>query len=451
MTSSCKNFENKTLLMVAYDFPPLGVAGVHRNLSIVKHFASMGWRIIVLTVKENQKIFSSYDWSLMESVPDSVIVVRTDLIEPYDNIVHRTIMGTRYKFTRSDSHTNCSGRSFLSSKIRRHFGNFAHSCMIPDRFMGWIPYAIKSGIKIIKKYQPNLILSESPTIACHIIGHYLSRRFKVPWVLDFHDPWTTYAFGLKRIFPLNMIEKYYEKKLLSAGDRIITTADSLKKEFQTLYPKINKQKFHVVYNGYDNSIFDNIAPKVFDKFTMVFLGTVYEDPLHQDFFSGIKIALSREPLLNERLQVLFIGNTFPNFSNLIDQYELNGIVFEVGYRTHQECIQYLVGAHAAYYHVYNYNQISCKLFEYLRSGTHILAILPEGHEAQRIIEATSSGLICYLNEPNQFAENLLHLFYKHSDQKLYKLDPNVPMIKYYDRTNMSGDFYRIVDQLISEK
>jgi hypothetical protein len=448
MTPSYKNFERKTLLMVAYDFPPLGTASVHRNLSTVRYFSSMGWTIIVLTVKKDQKIFSSYDWSLLKSVPNSVVVVRTDLIEPYDNIIHRLVMGTRNKFDRPKSQANCSDRPGYSSKLRKYVGNLIHGCMIPDRFMGWIPYAIKSGTEIVTNYRPNLIISASPTIASHIIGYSLTRRYKIPWILDFHDPWTTYAFALKRIFPLNIIENYYEKKFLSAGDRIIVTAESLKEEFQTMYPKINKQKFHVEYFGYDNSIFENIEPKVFHKFTIIFLGTAYDVPVHHDFFSGIKIALSREPLLADRLQVLFMGTTFPNFSDLINHYELNEIVYDIGYHSHEKCMQYLVGAHAAYYHVYNYNQISCKLFEYLRSGTHILAILPKGHEVQRIIEATSSGLVCHLNEPNQFADNLLHLFYKHSDQKLFKLDPNVPMIKSFDRTNISSNFYKIADQLI---
>jgi hypothetical protein len=146
-----------------------------------------------------------------------------------------------------------------------------------------------------------------------------------------------------------------------------------------------------------------------------------------------------------------MGTTFPNFSNLIRQYELNGIVYDTGYHTHEECMQYLVGAQAAYYQVYNYNQISCKLFEYLRSGTHILAILPKNHEVQRIIEATSSGLICHLNKPNQFAKNLLYLFYLHNEKKLFKLNPNVPLINSFDSTNISKDFYRIADQLIGRK
>jgi glycosyltransferase involved in cell wall biosynthesis len=323
--------------------------------------------------------------------------------------------------------------------------------MIPDRFMGWIPYALKSGTEIFKNFQPNLIISESPTIACHIVGYYLSRRFQVPWMLDFHDPWTTYAFALKRIFPLNIIERYFEKKFLTAGDRIITTAESLREEFQKMYPTVKKHKFHVVPFGYDNSIFENIEPKKFPKFTIIFLGTAYDVPVHHDFFSGINIAFSKEPLLAKNLQVFFIGTTFPNFNNLINHYGLNGIVFDIGYHSHEECMQYLVGAHAAYYHVYNYNQISCKLFEYLRSGTHILAILPKDHEVQRIIEATSSGLVCHLNEPVQFAENLLHLFYKHSDKMLFKLNPNISSIKSFDRANISSDFYKIADHLIGEK
>ena len=451
MPPSYKNFAHRTLLMVAYDFPPLGVASVHRNLSIVKHFASMGWRVIVLTVKEDQKIFSLYDWSLMKSVPESVIVVRTDLLEPYDNKMHHLIMGTRRKFTRSKSHVNCSVRPSYFNKLRKYVGNFIHSCMIPDRFMGWIPYAINGGIKIIKTYQPDLIISESPTIACHVIGYYLNRRFNIPWILDFHDPWTTYAFALKRVFPLNIIEKYYEEKFLSAGDRIITTAESAKEEFQSMYPKINKRKFHVVHNGYDNSVFQNIEPKVFDKFTVIFIGTAYDVPVHRDFCSGIKIALAREPLLANHLQVLFIGTTFPDFSNLIHRYELDGIVDGLGFHSHEESMQYLVGAHAAYYSIYNDNQISCKLYEYLRSGTHILAILPKGNEAQKIIEETSSGLVSHLNEPNQFAENLLNLFYQYSDQKLFKLNPNSPMIEYFDRTNSYRAFYEIADQLINGK
>lgn len=449
ITPSDVNVAPKTLLLVAYDIPPLGVAGVHRNLAIVKHFASTGWNVVVLTVKIDQKIFSTYDWSLMNSIPQSAIIVRTDLIEPYDNYFYRIIMGARKKFTQDRVVSGVSNTPTSSIKIRKIVGNFLHSCMVPDRFMGWIPYAIKSGIGIFKKYRPDVIISESPTIACHIVGYYLSRRFKIPWILDFHDPWTTYAFALKRMFPLNNIEKYFEKKFLMTGDRIITTAESLQEEFQTMYPDINKEKYHVIYNGYDDALFSSLKPKVFDKFTIVFTGMTYDVPVHHDFFSGIKIAIAKEPRLLKLMQVFFIGNTFQGFNDLIHQYDLGSIVHCLGYHKHESCIQHLLGAHAAYYYIYNYNQISCKLFEYLRSGTLIFAILPPGHEVGKIINNTSSGLICPLNDPSLVADNLLRIFDRYLNSNSSMHGSHNSAIERFERYTQIKEISKIADGLIA--
>lgn len=447
MTPSNVNTTPKTMLMVAYDFPPLGVAGVHRNLAIVKHFTSVGWKVIVLTVTQNQKIFSSYDWSLMASVPRPAIIVRTKLIEPYDNFLHRIIMGTRKKFTRDGGNTDDSPPPKSFSSIRKTVGNFLHSCMIPDRFMGWIPFALRSGIRIVKQYRPDVIISESPTIASHIVGYYLNRRFGIPWILDFHDPWTTYAFALQRVFPFNIIEKFFEKKFLMTGDHIITTAKSLKDEFQKMYPNISKEKYHVIYYGYDDTLFNNIKPKTFDKFTIVFTGTTYDVPVHQDFFSGIQIAIAKEPRLYEKMQVLFIGNAFQGFSDLIHQYNLDTIVHDLGYHKHESCMQHLLGAHAAYYYIYNYNQISCKLFEYLRSGTFIFAILPSGHEVEKIITDTSSGLICPLKNPNKISDRLLNIFEQYRNQDSLRPNPRHPLIESFDHNNLFLNISSIAEKL----
>src|SRR5439155_14037326 len=64
----------KSVLMIAYSFPPEGHAGAYRPLRFIRHLGSMGWRGSVISAGGTQ--FERYDPKLLADVPCDTEVTR---------------------------------------------------------------------------------------------------------------------------------------------------------------------------------------------------------------------------------------------------------------------------------------------------------------------------------------------------------------------------------------
>jgi hypothetical protein len=64
----------KTVLVIAYYFPPLGMGGVQRIAKLVKYLPPGGYDVLVLTVKTIR--YPAYDESLLGDPPAEVHIFR---------------------------------------------------------------------------------------------------------------------------------------------------------------------------------------------------------------------------------------------------------------------------------------------------------------------------------------------------------------------------------------
>ena len=65
----------RTVLMIAYAFPPEAYVGGRRTLKYCKYLGQFGWRSIVVTIKPRPDAFQ--DESLSRQLPPDVVVLRT--------------------------------------------------------------------------------------------------------------------------------------------------------------------------------------------------------------------------------------------------------------------------------------------------------------------------------------------------------------------------------------
>ena len=72
----------KNVLFITYYWPPSGKASLHWPLKIIKHLPDFGYVPVVLTVTEDK--FSHKDDTFINEIPESVKVVRSNTIEPFD-------------------------------------------------------------------------------------------------------------------------------------------------------------------------------------------------------------------------------------------------------------------------------------------------------------------------------------------------------------------------------
>ena len=70
----------KRVLVVSYNFPPVGGAGVQRVTKFVKYLPDFGWDVTVLTT-ENPSV-PVYDESLLADIPPQTVIVKACTLEP---------------------------------------------------------------------------------------------------------------------------------------------------------------------------------------------------------------------------------------------------------------------------------------------------------------------------------------------------------------------------------
>ncbi|MCK4715587.1 MAG: glycosyltransferase, partial [Candidatus Marinimicrobia bacterium] len=211
----------KKVLIITYYWPPAGGPGVQRVLKFAKYLPEFGWQPIILTVKNGE--YPAIDNSLQKEIPANCKVYNTFSIEP--NFVYKkfTGMGSDEKIpTAVLAAENTNWKKRLANWIRLNL-------FIPDAKIGWIPFAVRKGKKIIKAEKPDIIFSSSPPPTVHLIARKLAKWSGIKWVADFRDPWTDiyhYNDVKRSAWSLNR-DKDKEKEIVTSADEIITVSQNV--------------------------------------------------------------------------------------------------------------------------------------------------------------------------------------------------------------------------------
>src|SRR5713226_5295033 len=205
-------------LFVAYHYPPeSSSSGVLRTLKHTRYLGRFGWRVTVLTL--NREAYQVTDPKLEEQIPGDVRVVRTRFID-----------------------------------VKRHLairGVYPSWLAIPDRWIGWWPWAVAAGHRVMKHDPVDVIYSTSPHATAHLIGLALSRRSRTPWVADFRDPWYEEPPEPGTSWIAQFAARRLERVVFRHADRILASTGRLRDMLAARYPWKPRERFTAIPNGYD--------------------------------------------------------------------------------------------------------------------------------------------------------------------------------------------------------
>lgn len=208
------------VLMVAFHFPPLaGSSGIQRTLRFVQHLPAHGWQPIVLSASPRAYATTSQD--LMAEVPEGTVVERAFAL---DTARHLSIAG-RYP-------------GFLS---------------LPDRWRLWEAGAVPTGLRLIRKYRPDVIWSTYPIATAHLIALRLHRLSGIPLVADFRDPMAQEGYPEDpRVW---RAYQRVEEGVARSAARMVFVTPSAQAMYRTRYAHLPQDRFALIENGYDEESF----------------------------------------------------------------------------------------------------------------------------------------------------------------------------------------------------
>ncbi|MGC9343171.1 MAG: glycosyltransferase, partial [Bacteroidales bacterium] len=236
----------KRVLIITYYWPPSGGIGVHRCLKFAKYLRDFGWEPVIFTAKDAQ--YPVIDESNFKHVPENLEVHSIPIFEPFS--LFKKMSGRKPEDSPNPVYVRDKKRSWIDEFSIWIRGNF----FIPDARACWIRPAVRTISRFIKS-QGNIdaIFSDGPPHTNTRIAYHLAKKFNIPWVADFQDPWTQVDYyKLLKITPIaDRIHSRMEQGVFRQANRITIASPSWAKDLE----KIGARDVKVLYYGYDKEDF----------------------------------------------------------------------------------------------------------------------------------------------------------------------------------------------------
>lgn len=429
----------KNLLIIAYDFPPIGGSGIHRTLKYIKYLPRFGWNPIVLTVNKDPKNLEYTASSIQEDFLAKVPIYRSSVLEPYS--IYRSFGGKQKQGSRQSSILHIDGDKTSFKIIMK---KLLLSLLIPDYKIGWYPAAVTKAKLIFNEHYIDAIYSTSPKNTAHLVARYLSRKYGKPWIADFRDPWPPY--NTERLTLLQKLNDSMEKKVLSDASKITVAWPGILDDIKSRYRDFDTSKATLINNGFDEDDFIGLEPKKFGSFTISHAGIFYRHRTPESLFRGLGLLLNDKPQLRKNIKLLFIGITDPTLMNLIDKYQLSDVVDQIPFVSHRECLNYLSGSNLLFLNSFD-QCVPGKLFEYIGLKKPILALVEKNTLVANIVNSTKSGIVINPENTSEIKNQIL-LMYHNYRKGILKFNRKDDRLMYrYERKTLTQKLAKILDDI----
>jgi len=412
----------KTVFFIAYEFPPLNVGGVQRPLKFTKYLSNFNVKPVVFSLDSGcyPKVFREYDIDIntANDIPQDVDVIRV----PSEDILQ------------------------LKKRPVRNFIE-SYFSIVPKEAAGWRKNIFSIFEEYLPLYQPDVLIVTAPPFSIACLAVELSKRFKLPLILDMRDAWSGWNMSPYGSYLHYQLTLRAERRCFEAADAIIGTSDQTIENFKRLHPSIAKEKFSLITNGYDKNISDwsMVSPSINKKeFVIGYVGSFYyspetrqlmftpwwkkfghrklqyvpckEDWLYRSpyfFFKAIRTLIDDQPKLSSRIKVKFAGNKPEWIDSMVEKFGLSSVVSFVGRISHAESLEFQSSCDALLLTSSkviggNDYSIAGKTFEYVMAKKAIVGFVTEGAQ-KRILAQLGTALICDPDDSNASAHSLSQL------------------------------------------
>ena len=221
----------KKLLILAYDFPPYVSVGGLRPYAWYRYLKEFGVEPVVVTRQWGNKYGNELDY-IAPGESDETIVETTE---------YGTIIRAPYKPNLANHIMLKYGRSkfvFIRKMVTAWY-----------EFMQFLFFVgPKSGLyrgakEYLKQNKVDAIIATGEPFVLFKYAFALSKKYGVPWVADYRDPWTQNK-GRSRIRSV----RFFERKFSQNMSAVTTVSEFLKKKISE---NISVPTYYIIPNGYN--------------------------------------------------------------------------------------------------------------------------------------------------------------------------------------------------------
>ena len=383
----------KRLLLIAYFYPPLGGPGVQRPAKLVKYLNKLDVSTDVITVKDI--VFHSTDNKLLKE-DKARKIIRTSSFDP---------MSILKKISKPK--TNKVVYFGTPEKFKKIIRNIFP---IDDK-IGWLPFALSVGNSLCKRNKYDSVMATMGPYTSGLAAYKLAIKNKLPLIIDYRDHWTLnpYITFFSKLHKMHSIK--WENRILHSASVITVVSKTMKNDLIREFGEDLRKKIKVIYNGWDADDFSNLVINKSEKLIIKYIGNFYGNRTPKFFIKALELLYSRNQLPDD----IFIEFTGNYYTETLDHIANSKVVHFIKINAqieHKESIKSLMNCDALLLFIASYKGegvLTGKLFEYLRSGKEILAMIPTEGEAAEILRHNEHDLFCEMEDIEMIAKNFLKL------------------------------------------
>ena len=403
----------KRLLVLAYFFPPIGGGGCQRTLKLVRYLEPLGWTSTVVTARDPD--YWILDPTLLQEVPQSTEVIRAHGMTSHRLL--RLLTGGGVAVERRQG-----GRDPRSFQRLRKLQSWL---VIPDGYLPWAREAERAAVRRIEAGGVDVIWTTSSPESAHLAGKGLKRRFGLPWVADFRDPWVGRVTYAPPTSWHDGRHRALERAVVEAADRVTLVSEAMVALYRERYPGVPPERFVYVPNGVDSDDWrraDRLAPTAASveeadrdrgRFVLLHAGQLAHRPTARTLLAAARRVIEADPSAAGAIRLRFLGGNEELLPDDLKDPLLQGIVELKPSRPHLEALAAMrrAGALVLLGHGGEADSLlyTGKIYEYLTSGRPVLGILDPGPGAD-LLRASGAGPVCLARDEGAAAEAIGRLF-----------------------------------------
>jgi len=369
------------VLCVCPSFPPIAYPDCLRLTSTLPYFQEFGWDATVLCV-DSKFVEGPIDLNLLALLPSNINIIQSHCIPP---------------------------------EISRKFG-------ISNLAIRSLPFLLNSTQKYFSEGRFDLVFFSTTVFLSMLLGRYWLWKYKIPYIIDFQDPWLSDYYELNKSKPPGGLQKYkiarainkiLEPFTLKKVSHIISVSPEYPKVLMQRYSWLTEDQFTVLPFGAAEKDFEllstlNIIQKLFNRSDgyrhWVYVGRGGADMgfALRSLFLSLQQARKQEPQKYSNLKLHFIGTDYApgdlaqkTVEPIAIQYGLEDMVDEHPHRIpYFEALQCIIDANALIIPGSDDpGYTASKIYPYILAKKPLLAIFNEQSSVVDVLRSTQAGIV----------------------------------------------------------
>lgn len=366
------------LLFLAYPFPPSPAIGGVRAWGMAKYLSRLGWQVTVVTPDPSGRVSpAEMEEAERQCRQEGITRLFAGELEVRSGEAAQRLTVGRWE------------------RCRRLFVRRVFRCM----GMGLEERWWRTCLVACSRLAPgdcDVVLATGSPFSVFLAARRIARRLKVPFVLDYRDPWSLAIHGAAWN---KLWRRPVERRVLREAAATLIVSPSLARSqteaFQLSRPPV------VIPNGYDPEWSKAVIPAVFTDFSVVYAGNFY---VRQREIDSVVRAIKRASEISRGkipmpIRLHYYGRDIPHVEAAVQRHGAEGLVECHGRVPRTEVLAAIKGAGCAVVIASIRERVGLtergivtgKLFEPLGLGVPILLVAPEDSDAAKIVEGSGAG------------------------------------------------------------